>query len=196
VATFRDTLGAQLELIARPESMAQKPLELWAMDESRFGLQTIARRRLTLPGIKPIGHYQHQYENLYVYGAVAPRTGEGLFYAKLSMRLADFQAFLDDFAATYPDTFNVMLLDNAKSHHASALKLPPNVALLFLPPYAPELNPAERVWQAIKNQLAWLCFDDLFALQDRIADIVHGFDPDAFRSLVAYPYLLRPGLAA
>jgi hypothetical protein len=179
VLTFRDTLGQQLEMIARPDSMVEKPLEVWAMDESRFGLQTIARRRLTLPGIKPIGHYQHQYDNLDVYGAVAPRTGEGLFHAKLSMQLSDFQAFLDDVAATYPDTVNLMLLDNAKSHHATTLKIPPTVALLFLPPYAPELNPAERVWQAIKDQLAWRCFDDLFARQDRIAEIVQSFDHDA-----------------
>lgn len=176
--------------------MAEKPLELWAMDESRFGLQTITRRRLTLPGIKPIGRYQHRYENFYVYGAVAPRTGDGLFHAKLSMQQADFQTFLDDFAAHFPDTYNVMLVDNAKSHHATALTLPPNVALLFLPPYAPELNPVERVWQAIKDQLAWFCFDDLFALQDHLAQVVEGFDHDAFHALIAFPYLLQAVHAA
>lgn len=166
-------------------------LHLWAMDESRFGLQTITRRRLTLRGVKPVGSYQHRYENFYVYGAVAPVSGEGFFASKRTMQYTDFQTFLNDFAAAYPDTFNVMLLDNAKAHRAKALVVPANVALLFLPPYAPELNPAERVWQAIKDQLAWHCFDDLAALEDAIAQIVEGFDHDTFHSLIAYPYLLN-----
>ena len=160
------------------------------MDASRFGLQTIQRRRLTLRGVKPSGTYQHRYENFYVYGAVAPRTGDGLFHAKLTMQHSDFQSFLDDFAAQYPSTFNVMRLDNAKSHHAAALTVPPNVALRFLPPYAPELNPVERVWRAVKDRLAWRCFDDLFALQAPLGQIIQDFDQDAFQSLIAFPYLL------
>src|SRR5918998_1741049 len=104
--------------------MAEKPVEVWAMDEGRFGLQTITRRRLTLPGVKPIGHYQQQYENFYVYGLVAPRTGDGFFQSKPSMRAEDFQAFLDHFAACRSTTFNIVLVDNAKSHHAKSLKLP------------------------------------------------------------------------
>jgi hypothetical protein len=196
VATFRDTLGAQLQAITPPEGMAEMPVEVWAMDESRFGLQTITRRRLTLPGVKPIGRYQHQYENFYVYGLVAPRTGDGFFQTKLSMQAHDFQAFLDHFAARRPSTFNIVLLDNAKSHHATSLKLPPNVALLFLPPYAPELNPVERVWLAIKDHLAWCPFDHLLALEARIAQLIEGFDLAALRSLTAFPYLLRAIQAA
>jgi hypothetical protein len=196
VATFQATIVQQVQAVPRDAALAELPLEVWAMEESRFGLQTITRRRLTLPGVKPLGRYQQQYANFYVYGAVAPRTGEGLFHAKVSMQQADFQSFLDDFAAAYPTTFNVMLLDNAKSHHAKALQIPPNVALLFLPPYAPELNPVERVWRAFKDQLAWHCFDDFWALQDRLAEVVTSFDNDSLHSLTAYPYLLHTWQAA
>ncbi len=42
------------------------PIEVWAMDESRFGLQTLRRRRITLRGVKPIGRYQHEFANFYV----------------------------------------------------------------------------------------------------------------------------------
>lgn len=185
------TVQQQVQALAPQAVLMAQPLELWAMDESRCGLQTITRRRLTLRGVKPVGTYQHRYENFYLYGAVAPLTGEGFFCSKRTMQHADFQAFLDDFAAAYPHTFNVMLLDNAKAHHAKALHVPPNVALLFLPPYAPELNPVERVWQALKDQLAWHNFDNLAALEDAIAQLVQGFDHDAFHSLIAYPYLLQ-----
>jgi hypothetical protein len=84
-----------------------------------------------------------------------------------------------------------MLIKGTKTL-VKSMDVRPKVAIVSERP----LNPAERVWQAIKDHLAWRCFDDLFALQDRIAEIVDGFDPHAFRSLVAYPYLLHPDLAA
>lgn len=159
------------------------------MDESRFGLQTITRRRLTLPGIKPIGTHQFEFANFYTYGVVAPRTGEGYFEARRTMNATDFEAFLHAFAAETPARFHLILLDNARSHHAKALTLPPNVGLLFLPPYAPELNPCERVWQALKDRLAWRCFPSLYDLQEALAAVVEAFDPLAFRSLIAYPFI-------
>ncbi len=186
---FQETLGQQIEALPRQAEAATLPLELWAMDESRFGLHTVRRRRITLRGIKPIGRYQHDFDNFYIYGAVAPRTGDGYFQARLALNSTQFQAFLDDFAAARPHTFNVLILDNARAHRASDLKLPANVALIFQPPYAPELNPCERVWLALKDGLAWCCFDDLLALQDRIAARFHAYDSHTFHSLIAYPYL-------
>jgi hypothetical protein len=162
------------------------------MDESRFGLKTIVRRRLTLPGIKPIGIQQHDDANLYVYGLVAPATGEGFFAARRSMGATDVQSFLDRFVAQRADHFHIIILDNAKSHHAKTLKLPKNVALLFLPPYSPELNPCERVWLAIKDHLAWATFPDLVALQDKLAELFEQYDQVEFHSLIAYPFLCDP----
>lgn len=168
---------------------APLPVTVWAFDESRFGLQTIKRRRLTLRGVKPVAAYQHQFKNFYVYGAVAPRSGEGYFETRLSMGTLDLQGFLDQFAAEHPERFHIMLLDNAASHHAKALVVPPTIALLHLPPYAPELNPCERVWQAIKDQLAWRIFENLVILQDVVAERFESYDQAAFASLIAYPFL-------
>jgi hypothetical protein len=106
-----------------------------------------------------------------------------------------FQAFLDAFAASYSETFNVLILDDACSHQSAALTLPSNVALLFQPPYAPELDPCERVWLAVKDHLAWRCFDDLLTLQDPLAQFIEQYDPTAFHSLIAYPYLIHAFLA-
>ena len=62
--------------------------------------------------------------------------------------------------------------------------------LVFQEPYAPELNPAERVWQALKDVLAWQRFPDLAALQARVVEIVRGWQADLLRSLTAYPYIM------
>jgi transposase len=61
---------------------------------------------------------------------------------------------------------------------------------VFQEPYAPELNPAERVWQALKDVLAWQRFADLAALQARVVEIVRDWPTDLLRSLTAYPYII------
>lgn len=168
-----------------------RPVKVWAFDESRFGLQTIRRRRITARGVKPVGRYQHRFENFYLYGTVAPQCGDGFFLGLPTLDQAHVQFFLDAFARARPDTLNVLLLDNARSHTAKTLRVPENVVLLFQPPYAPEVNRVERVWQDLKQDLAWHCFDTLAALQDRIVDLVRAYDADTLRSLTSYPYLMQ-----
>jgi len=171
------------------------PVEVWAQDESRVGLQTIQRRRLTLKGVKPIGTFQQAFRNFYLFGIVAPRSGEAYFESSVAFNTHAFQTFLDRFAAEYPATFNIIVLDNAKVHHAKALHLPTNLALLFLPPYAPELNPCERVWLHLKSALAWATFPDLFALQAAIALRLHACSEPVLQSLTAFPFFTRAAYA-
>ncbi len=160
------------------------------MDESRLGLQTVRRRRLTARGTKPVGTCQHRFENFYLYGAIAPRSGDGYFLGLPTLKADLFQVFLDAFATARPDTLKVLLVDNRRCHTATDLVVPPNVVLLFQPPYAPELNPAERVWEALKDELAWGCFADLAALQARVVAIVQTWDAAMLRSLTAYPFIM------
>jgi transposase len=168
-----------------------RPIEVWAFDESRFGLQTIRRRRITARGTKPIGRFQHRFENFYLYGTVAPSSGDGFFLGLPKLDAAHVQVFLDEFAQARPHTLNVLLLDNARCHTAKDLVVPSNVVLLFQPPYTPEVNPCERVWQDLKDDLAWTCFADLATLQARIVALVQTYDMNRLRSLTAYPFILE-----
>lgn len=63
-----------------------------------------------------------------------PLTGASFFLELPSLNTKGFQLFLDPFAAPDPDTFHLLLLDNGAFHKAKALRLPPNVGLLFFPP--------------------------------------------------------------
>ncbi|MBV9788072.1 MAG: transposase, partial [Chloroflexi bacterium] len=82
-------------------------------------------------------------------------------------------------------------VDNSRCHTAQALQLPPNVILLFQPPYAPEVNPAERVWKALKDALAWQSFTNLAALQARVIAIVAPWKTAMLQSLTAYPFIVE-----
>ena len=188
VAAFRATFPARLQ--AALPAAPSHTVAVWAMDESRLGLQTVRRRRLTARGTKPVGVQQQCFETFYLYGAVAPQSGDGYFVGMPKLNAAGFQRFLDEFAQARPHTLNILLVDNSRCHHAKAVVAPANVVLLFQEPYAPELNPAERVWQALKDVLAWERFPDLEALQARVVEIVRSWQADLLRSLTAYPYIM------
>jgi transposase len=89
---------------------------------------------------------------------VEPTTGERFFLELPYLNAEGFQIFIDAFAAAFPDSLNLLLLDNSGAHTAQRLMLPANVRLVFLPPHCPELNPIERVWRDLKDALAWLQF--------------------------------------
>jgi hypothetical protein len=58
---------------------AERPGRIFCLDERRFGLLPMQRRRLTLTGVKPLGAVQYRVENFSVYGAVEPTPGESSF---------------------------------------------------------------------------------------------------------------------
>ena len=168
----------------------ERPVTLWVMDEARLGLHTIRRRRLTLRGVKPIGVHQQRFENLYVYGAIAPASGESVFRGAKTMTSEKFGVFLEQLGAAHSDRLNVVMVDNSRTHTAKALVVPSNVVLLFQPAYSPEVNPAERVWRALKDALAWERWASLRELYERLEEVVGGWTEEMLRSLTSYPYIM------
>ncbi len=167
-------------------------MRLFLEDEARFGLhEAITRRCITARGVKPHQLVFPRYEYVWIFGAAEPATGESFFLEMPALDSACFQAFLDEFSSAYPDTMNVLVLDGAPAHIAQALQSPENVVLFRLPPYCPELNPMERVWQDSRNRL---CVDlpaDLRALVDDVGKVIREYTPQILASIVGYPYLRR-----
>lgn len=150
--------------------------------------------RLTAYGVKPIQPYAPLYQYYWLYAAVEPTTGESCWCEMPRLDTACFQAFLDHFSRCYPNSLNLLVLDNAPAHTAHALELPDNVLLLSLPPYSPELNPIERLWQHLKRQIN--VFDlqvrcSLTALRDHVAEIINRYRPEQLRSLTGYDYIIQ-----
>ena len=156
-----------------------RPLRLWSQDERRWGLITVRRRRITVRGVKPVGRIQHQDDTCWCFGCVAPATGE--HHVQLLPRLdaATMQRFLDGFAARHPDTFTILILDRSGAHTAKARRIPPTVALMFLPARSPERTPIERVWEDGRGAMAWKHVAHLDCLQDELEDDLLGGLPIA-----------------
>ena len=165
-------------------------VNVFAQDERRFGLLTVRRRRLTARGVQPVGTVQHTFQSFYLYGAVAPTSGEHLFLSFPRLTSTTFHRFLDTFAQAYPDSLTMLVLDNSGAHTAKRLTIPPNMRFVLLPPYAPELNPIERLWRAVKDDVAWHQFPDVDTHQQYVTALLDTYDAQTLQSLTGYSYVV------
>jgi transposase len=170
-------------------------VRLFCQDECRIGRMPITRRRVTSPGVKPVQTAQPAYEYFYLYGAVEPETGQAFFTEHERLNSECFQVYLDGFARAFPHSQNVMILDNGRFHKAERLTIPANVRLVFLPPYSPELNPVERVWQHLKDALGFAFYPTLADLRQRARRVVTNWTDEVLASLAGYDYLLESARA-
>lgn len=148
------------------------------------------RRRLTLYGTKPIGPLQWRFEAFYLYGAVEPATGESFFLEFSHLDSTCFQVFLERLAQHYPHQLHLLQLDNASAHTATSLQIPQNLILFFQPPHTPQVNPIERLWQHLKDQLSWMNFAHLDALREVISERLRKLTPAVIASLTGYDFIL------
>jgi transposase len=78
------------------------------------------------------------------------------------MNTENMTRFLAQVSQAHKEEFIVMVVDGASSHRSKDLVIPENVALVRLPPYSRELNPAEQIWNILRrNYFANRIFESL-----------------------------------
>lgn len=127
-------------------------VKVWFMDEARFGLHTEMRRVWTLRGKRPVFARQIKCQWEYLYGALGAVSGEAHFAHLPGVSLEWDRSCLRDLAATDPGAIHVVVRDQAGFHLRDGdARLPARVRLIDLPPYSPELNPCEQLWDIVKD---------------------------------------------
>src|ERR1019366_5152675 len=126
---------------ALPEHAQDKKIELWFQDEARVGQKGTLTRIWARKGSRPRMTRDLRYECTYIFGAVCPARDTGV---ALVLPYADTKAMnmhLKEISAHVSDTSHaVIIIDGAGWHkEGGRLKIPPNITLLRLPPYSPEL---------------------------------------------------------
>jgi transposase len=167
------------------------PVKVFAQDETRLGLLPVVRRRITARGVQPVATVLHQFDNFSLYGAVEPTTGASFFLELPYLNSRAFQRWLEGFAAAFPESLNVLVLDNGAGHKAKAVRWPSNVVPVFLPPYSPELNPLERLWRDLKDKLADVPTQTLTELSDAMCSIIQHYSPATLQSLTSFAYFVH-----
>ncbi len=126
--------------------------EIWRRDEMRLGHKNGLAPQWAHTGARPRQLRGLRYGSAYPFGAICPARGAG---AAVVMPMANTEAMqhhIDEIARIVrPGAHAILLLDGAAWHTADALEWPRNIGPLLLPPYAPELNPVEHVWQYLRQ---------------------------------------------
>jgi transposase len=172
-AAFRAELEQRLAALNLPK---ERPVKIWVADESRFGLHTQSRRCWALRGQRVVRAQEQRYEWEYVYGAVEVVEGGAQFRFLPSVSLELSCGFLQQIAASDPQAEHIVIWDQAGFHpRPGAAALPARMHLLPLPPYSPELNPVEGLWDQTQEVICNRHFADLDQLEEALTQALRPF---------------------
>lgn len=161
-------------------------------DEARFGRSQDPRACWAPPGIRPVVAAQFVREYLYAFVAVSPHDGTLDALVLPFVDAAAMSLFLAEVAQRHPDEFVLLVLDGAGWHRAQELVVPANMQLLPLPPYSPELNPTEHLWDEIREKwFANAVFASLDAVEEQLLEALVTLEQDPRRvaALTGFPWI-------
>lgn len=168
-------------------------LRVMFQDEARFGRLSLPYACWAPSPLRPKIELQLIREYVYAYAAICPQDGALTWLQAPHMNTEHMAAFLAKLSAQFPDDYTLLIVDGASSHRAKNLAVPPNVQLIRLPPYAPELNPVEHLWDDLREKhFANRAFKSLSAVCQEIEVGLNGYQdrPEALASLAGWPWIL------
>lgn len=154
-------------------------------DEARFGRISTVRACWAPPDTRP--RVRHQQVREYCQGMLAVNPLEGRISALVVDDGVDhhtLNAFLVETTTRFPQRYSILFLNGAGAHITHDLRVPKNMHLELLPPYSPELNPVEPLWDYMREHyFANRVFPTVAQVERRLCE--------AFRDLDADPRLVR-----
>jgi transposase len=147
-------------------------------------------KALTAKGVKPICPFQQVFKSLYLFGAFSPINGDKFLLEMPNCDAINFQLFLKEFSAQNPTEFKIIVLDNGAFHKAKSLIIPENIGLIFLPPYSPELNPAEKIWAILKRKFTNKLHKSLEEVSQFITEAIIELTPMGIKRTCGFEYIL------
>ena len=156
-------------------------VDIWVQDESRIGQQGSLCRIWAPTGSRPRKVKQQQFISAYIYGAACARSGDSFGLILPNTNTITMQIYIDQLSKHLKVGRHIALVvDNAGWHTSQKLKMPENITLIPLPPYSPELNPAEQIWEWMKhNYLSNLYFKNYNDIVDKLVIAWNAFSDDA-----------------
>ena len=138
-----------------------------------MGLQPILHKMWSPIGQRPEAKVNLRYEWTYVYGFVHPNSGRTEWFILPRVNVDWFNLALKEFAQAVGAGQKkrvLLVLDGAGWHRSARLEIPEGIELEILPPYSPELQPAERLWKLADEPIANRCFQTIEAIEDLLVE--------------------------
>ena len=140
---------------------------------------------LTAKGVKPIVNYQHKFKTTYLYGSYSPINGNSFVWEINGVDTTIFESYLKYFSQYKPKEYKIVVIDNAGFHSTKNIEIPDNIFLLRIPPYTPELNTCEQIWQYIKNRYKNKRFENMQNLKSWLHKNVNKMNEKLIMSITA-----------
>ena len=140
-------------------------------DEARFGRMNHVRKCWVYRCDRAIVKQQQIREYIYAFTTVCPQTGETFSIISPFCNTEAMNVFLKEASKYYNQYRIIMVMDSAGWHTTKKLELPDNIVILPLPPYSPQLNPVEHIWDYIREQKDFNnnTFNSLDEVEDHLA---------------------------
>ena len=170
-----------------------RPIRVMFHDEARFGRISDPRRCWAPFPWRPVVHAAVVQEFTYAYAAVSPHDGvlDSLILPAVGTEMMSL--FLEEVSVRHPDEFIVMIMDGAGWHTARKLHVPDNMHIRYLPPYSPELNPVEYLWDDIREKhFSNHVFATITALEVHLMHSLAGMEKDheRVRSITGWDWII------
>lgn len=138
-------------------------MEVWFTDEARVGQQGTITRVWAKRGSRPCAPRDRRYEWAYLFGAICPERSTGAAIIMPEVNIEAMNEHLAEISRRVSvGAIAVLVLGGAGWHTSPRLNLPNNIVLLPLPPYSPELNPIENVWEYLRANFLSHCIWDTY----------------------------------
>ena len=169
------------------------PIKLFFQDEARFGRINKTSKCWTPPNQRAVIGQQIIREYTYAFSAVCPETGENFSLILPSVNTDSMNIFLRHFSEYFQKYKVIMLMDKAGWHRSKNLVAMENIVFMFLPPYSPELNPAEHLWDYIREKKKFNnnVFNSLNEVENNLSKALFDMsnDIDTIKSLCNFKWL-------
>lgn len=168
-----------------------KKVRLMFQDEAGFGRINKPKYCWCEKKTRPSVPCHHIREYRYLYGAVEPETGDNFFWIMPRCNTEYMNLFLEKLSQNYADDEIVLVCDGAAWHKSSALEIPKNIHIVFIPPYTPEMNPIEQIWKEIRTKgFKNEAFNSLDDVIDRLCDTVINLTNETVKSITGRDWIL------
>lgn len=165
-------------------------------DEARFGRITNVRRCWVPKGKRATVKKQIVREHSYAFGAVCPLAGESYSLISPVCNTAAMNELLQGLSTRYADEEILVFADSAGWHQSKELIKPANIHLELLPPYSPELNPVEHLWDYLRAQKGFNnhCFPTIEELENHLEKTLKNLnqEKDYLKSLCTFEWMINP----
>jgi transposase len=186
------------ELVEKNRQEAQKQkmnFRVMFQDEARFGRINDPRRCWAPKGVRPEVSKQIIREYTYAYAAVSPVDGSCFSLILPSMTGECMSIFLEEVGKHYAEDYILIFLDGAACHKGQKISVPANIKLEVIPPYSPQLNPVENLWEEIREKhFTNLVFDSMNAVEIQLIQALLDLEthPALVRSISSFSWIITP----